>query len=406
MFRSAIAPISSMIILIMGNAFFITYTSIRLNLEGHSVKLIGYVTSAYFAGLLVGSLKSSKLIERVGHIRAYAAFAAILSILPMIQANLQLAWTWIVIRFLVGFFIAGLFINIESWLLGISAQDNKGKIFAIYMTSYYASQGIAQFFLNISNPTSIMPFVVIMILSALSIIPVCITKISAPIIKEPSYLNISKLIKITPLGVIACAFAGFISGPVYGLFPVYAEKLGLSIPQISQVIGITIFSGLIFQFPLGQLSDHIDRRKVIIFISFALLVIAFLNVLNSVYSFLPILLLFATFGGFSFTIYPLSLSHASDVIEQKDLVSATAGLVLIYSIGAIIGPIIASYSINFFGGKGLFIYLSTMALLLVIYSLYQVIKKSPIPKDKKVQYTNIPSTTLICSKLDSKSKKE
>lgn len=373
--KATIAPVLSLIILFMGNSFFLTYTSIRLKIEGSSTEIIGYATAFYFAGLLFGSFKCNKIIEKVGHIKSYASFAAMIAVLAAFQAIFLNPLFWLVIRFLVGFFIAGLFINIESWLLNQSSQNNKGKILSIYMISYYASQSIGQLLLNLSNPKTITPFAIIIILSAFSMVPICMSKIKDPIIEKNSPFNIFQLFKTAPIGGFGSLIAGFISGPIYGLIPIYVKEIGFSISQTSTVMSFTILGGILLQLPIGQLSDKIDKKKILLIVSFLTAIFAFLISIKSTYSFLSISLLLTSFGALSFSIYPVSTTHTSDISDQKNIVSAIASLCLSYSIGAIFGPVIASYSMKIFGAKGLFIYLSSMSISLFIYSYFYLLKK-------------------------------
>jgi MFS family permease len=402
--KSLIAPITGQVILVMGNSFFITFTSLRLKIEGHSIEVIGYITAAYFAGLLLGSLKLNKFIERVGHIRAYATFASLFAVVTLLQALDGNIFLWLSSRFLIGYFMAGLFITIESWLLASATPEIKGKILSIYMLCYFASQGIAQLLINIAPPSTLLPFIIITLLGTISIVPVCITKIKAPVISEPSYFKISKLLKISPLGFFGAFCAGLITGPNYGLIPIYLKGHGFSLEEISLGMGITILGGLILQWPLGHLSDHIDRRKVIFLTSFAIFIISTIIGINSIYSFLPFFILLFIYGGFSFVLYPLSMTHTSDKVEKKDLISTIAVLSLTYSIGAIVGPIIASYSMNFLGPKGLFFYVAIVGILIGSFSFFNIIKKKSLPQEDKGKYKNIPRTSPIIGNLNNPKK--
>ena len=358
----------------MGNSLFVTFTSIRLKMEGYSIKIIGITTAAYFAGLLLGSLRCNKIIERVGHIRAYAIFASLMAFFVTLQSMVSGAWMWMIVRFLSGFLIAGLFVTIESWLLSKSTIHTKGKIFSIYLISYYAAQGIGQLLLNVADPMSILPFAIIVMLSAISIVPVCISKNEAPIIKEASYINIFKLSKVVPLAIIGSLLAGAIAGPIYGLTPIFIKEIGFSLSEMSKAMSITIFGGLLLQWPIGQLSDIIDRKKVLFAVSFLTNLMCIAIILNSIYAFSPTTLLLAVLGGFSFTIYPLCLTHTTDKIDSKDIIASMAAMSLLYSIGAVIGPIVASYMMQYMGPHGLFVYMSLVCSILGFFGMYYVVK--------------------------------
>lgn len=399
--KSVIAPIASLAILVMGDALFVTHTSVRLKMGGYSINTIGYIVGGYFAGLLIGSFCWNRIIERVGHIRAYTAMATLLTVLAMFQALSLKIWIWALVRFAGGICIGGLFVVIESWLLAKSTPTTKGKVLSIYMISFYASQGLSQFLLNVADPFSIVPFAIVVILSAISIIPVSITKMSAPIIQEPSNLKIYKLFKTCPLGMLTCVFSGFLLGPIYGLVPVYTKEIGMTIEQIAYASSSIILGGFLFQWPIGQISDKLDRRKVISLTGFcAALCALIITFLNSSSAFLLFLFL-AMYGGFSFTVYPQGISHGSDTVEAKDLIAATAGFSIAYSVGAIIGPMIASFSMTLFGPKGLFIYSATVSAALGLMAIITAYQKSSVTvKEKK---SSSPTNYSISQNLEAES---
>lgn len=397
--RSVFAPILSVTILTMGNALLITFTSLTLKMENHTVQTVGYISALYFFGLVIGAFFCNRLIERVGHIRAYTIFAAFASALVMTQAIFLEVWMWGIIRFFMGISIAGLFATIESWLVAKSTIETKGKVLSIYMIAFYLSTGLSQLLLNVADPSTIIPYALIVIFCAISIVPVSITRIQAPVIEEPSYLNIFKLFKMTPLGVIGCIMSGFILGAIYSLVPVFADELNFSFKQISFCSSVTILGGFVLQWPIGQFSDLFDRRKVLSLVGFGTAIISFIIFLNSVHSFAFLLILLAILGGFAFTIYPLSLSHGSDRVLPKYIVSASASFGLSFSLGAVIGPILGSYFMDFFGPKGLFIYIGLVGLSVGIYSFYRTFKAQGVLKEDKTRYRNVHQTSHVGSEL-------
>lgn len=382
--RSVMTPIASLVILCMGNALFVTYTSVRLKMDGYTINTIGYVVGAYFAGQLVGSYFSGRLIERIGHIRAYAVLATSMTALAMLQAMFLQIWMWALVRFLGGICIAGLFIVIESWLLAKSTKKTKGKVLSLYMSSYYAAQGLGQLFLKVADPISVVPFAIVVILSAISIIPISITNTSAPIIKERSSLNIFMLLKKCSLGIYTCTISGLLLGPIYGLIPIFAKDRGMNLNGISYAACLTILGGFALQWPIGKLSDKIDRRRVISLIGFATALTALVITFIPAYSEIMIFVTLAIFGGFSFTVYPLGIAHCSDSIEEKDIISAVAILSIAFSVGSIIGPVIASYTMDFLGPRGLFVYCAFIGAALGLLSLLKSYQKNTLPQEEKM----------------------
>ena len=390
----------SLFILIVGNGFLMTLAPVRAGLEGFSPEISGYLAAAYFAGILIGALRINKIIEGVGHIRAFAFFASIISILTLLQGIFVYPVVWIAIRFLFGLSIAGIFITIESWLLVKSSAKMRGIALSIYMTVFYAAQSTGQLFLGVFDPRSLFPFCFIVILASLSVLPLAITKTKAPIVEEQSVLSPWKLFKISPLVVIAAVFSGLILGPIYGLLPIYAQELNYSTNQISWIMGSVIFGGLIFQWPIGMISDKIDRRKVLLFSSICASLLALVMVFFPHTTFYYFIAFITLFGGFCFVLYPLSVSHACDQVESKDIVATTGAVLLSYGVGSILGPILASYGMRLFGVNALFYFLFGIAGGLACITFFRIIIKVPIPQEEKLPYSNMPQTTPIASELD------
>jgi MFS family permease len=403
--KNIIAPIISLIIMTLGNGLFTTYVSVRLKLAHQPTEIIGFMIAVYFAGFVIGSIRINRLIERIGHIRSFACFASLITVATMVQGMFPLIWVWMVMRFLTGLLTAGLFITIESWLLAQSSIKTKGKILSVYMLTFYAAQAAGQFLLDIADPYSIIPFAITIILASFSIVPICMTRATAPIMQEPSYLHIFHLLKISPVGVIGCVIAGLILGSIYGLLPTYSQDFGMSIKEVAMVMGTTIFGGLLLQWPIGFISDHIDRRKVLFTICFltTILSIIIASITNTGIYFLVLSLIF---GGFSFTLYPLSICHASDLLDYKDIVSATAALSLAYGVGAILGPIMASYMMKYLGPNGLFYFFAIVSFILGLYTTIKTFRVAPVPVEEKVTYRNIPRTTPIAGELNPESEEK
>lgn len=380
-----------------------TFSTVRMRLEGESTGMIGLITATYYFGLFIASFRVDKLIEKIGHIRAFATFAAFNAALIMIQGLYVDAWAWAVLRFFAGIAIAGLFITIESWLLVKSTRETRGKILSIYMISYYAALGAGQYLLDVANPRDLTLFCIAVIFSAFSVIPICTTRQTGPVLQEPSLFNIFKLCRISPLGVIGSILSGMILATVYGLAPIYAQEVGLSVSEVANFMGLTIFGGLILQWPLGQFSDHYDRRKVLLYSSIITAALCLLIMLVGNYVPILLLALVCAFGGFSFALYPLCISHACDLVETKDTVAATGGLLLAYGVGSVVGPNIAPFFMSLMGPAGLFAYFLVISGLLALATIWRMQVRAPTPQDEKVPYSNIPRTTPLAGELDPRS---
>ncbi len=391
------APLLSLFIFILGSGLFTTLLTVRLHHEGVSALFIGSVSSAYYAGLAYGSFKIERYIIRVGHIRSFAAFASLLATISFLQGAFLNHWVWLILRFIGGFATAGIFIVVESWLLSLGNTKIRGQILALYMISLYAAQALGQFMINLSDPNTIMLFALTAMLCSLSIIPIALTKIPSPEISEPSSLDFKKLFSVSGSGVMGSFCSGLVLGAIYGLLPlVIMQKTG-NTSDVGLLMALVIFGGMFLQYPVGKLSDYIERRLVLLILS-SLTILTSASVIyffGGSYSLYVILFIF---GGLAFTIYPVSISHACDSLDQKDIISGTQGILLAYSFGATAGPFIAPIFMHIFGSNGLFFYVMTVSGLLTVFLSW---RKASIPSTPQEEsFIVIPQTSPITAEMD------
>lgn len=401
--KTTFVPLLSLFIFILGSGLFTTLLTVRLHNEHASTLIIGAMTGAYYAGLAYGSFKIERYILAVGHIRAFAAFASFLTVVSLTQGLFINPWGWLVLRFLAGLATAGIFIVIESWLLSVGDASGRGKILAFYMISLYAAQALGQLMINISDPNTLTLFALIAILSSLSVIPISLTKIPAPEISEPSSLNFIKLFKASASGLLSSLCAGLILGAIYGLLPLVIMQKTASTSNVGLFMALVIFGGMFLQYPVGKLSDFIERRFILLVLSVLTVIVSFLMT----YSFDNVYLAYAvTFllGGLTFTLYPVSISHTCDSLDQKDIVSGTQGVLLAYSIGATIGPFIAPAFMHTTGSNGLFYYLITIGILLTLFLTWRKTQVASVPQDEG--FMVMPQTTPITAELDPRGETE
>lgn len=398
-----LAPLLSLFIMTLGNGLYSTLVSVRLHLDGNHSFIIGVVTAAYYGGFMGGSFRSEHFIARVGHIRAYAAFASMLALVTLLPGIITDPYTWIVFRFVSGFCVAGLYIVIESWVIACGTPTTRGQMLAIYMIALYGAQASGQFLLNLADPRTLEPFSIAAILSSISVIPLSMTYLSSPRIEEPSALNIKRLYRISPSGVLGGFAAGLILGAVYGLLPLYISQTGYDLSDIALFMGLTIFGGMALQYPLGRLSDFISRRTVLLFCGASLLGVSIAILLFGPYFRLLLMALLFVFGGLSFALYPLSISHTCDYVDSEHIVAATQGLTLAYGFGAMVGPVLAPTVIHFFGARGLFIYFAIIAGILAVFFGWRRTQKTAVTVGDQQDFIAMPQTTPMMNEMDPRS---
>lgn len=404
----AIKPVRSILLsifmLMAGSGFLATLISLRLNRAGSGTMTIGIVATAYFGGLIIGSLRAGGVVRRVGHIRAFATFVALLSASTLSYVLLSHPLFWMLLRLVDGMCVAGVFVCLESWLNDRAEPQMRGSVLAAYMVALYSGQAIGQLLLGASGALPAIPFQLASILISLAIIPLCLTRSAAPAPMEVSAFSIRSLLAASPLGAWGAVATGLMLGAFYGLAAVHVRRLGLDLPETARFMMFVILGGVALQWPLGRLSDRHDRRQVIIgsFAAAALVSVA----LSLGQEGLWLTGLGALFGGLSFALYPLCVAHCNDRLLETERVAASGRLVLLYSLGAALGPLLAAGAMTAFGTGGLFLFIALCAGLAMTVGLWRQRASEPVPVRYQQDFQVLPRTTPMASLLDPNSADE
>ncbi|GAB4192698.1 MAG: MFS transporter [Simkaniaceae bacterium] len=395
-------PLLSIAFLMLGVGYFTTFVSVRMDLDHNSSFLIGIVQAAYYAGFFIGAIRVERYISRMRHIQAYAFFCSLSTCAILLQGLILSPYAWIAVRFVMGFCIASLWVVIESWMLIISPKKQRGRLLAFYLIALHGSQSLSQFFLDFVDTMSLAPFIVTSFLGALSVLPVTSTKGSMPELEEATPENIFKIFNAAPLGVTGCLISGFIAGAVYTFLPVYAQDLQLS---VSLIVSTYIAGGLILQWPIGILSDLFARGKILLLICLLTAVFSFPMIFVTS-NFLFILGLAFLIGGFSFTIYPVSLALVCDRYSAESITSLTSKMFFAFGLGAVIGPLMVPGFLALFPHIGLFVYLMAISIILVVIGLISMFIRKPVPKEEQENFVALPRNTPIAYELDPRYEEE
>ena len=405
----AIQPVRSLLLsifmLMAGSGFLATLISLRLNRAGSGTMTIGIVATAYFGGLIIGSLRAGGVVRRVGHIRAFAAFVALLSASTLSYALWTQPLFWMLLRLIDGICVAGVFVCLESWLNDRAEPQMRGSVLAAYMVALYSGQAIGQLLLGASGALPAIPFQIASILISLAIIPLCLTRSSAPAPVEASAFSIRSLLAASPLGAWGAVATGLMLGAFYGMAAVHVRRLGLDLAETARFMMIVILGGVALQWPLGRLSDRHDRRRVIVG-SFAIAALVSLALSIIGVGGLLLMSLGALFGGLSFALYPLCVAHCNDRLLETERVAASGRLVLLYSIGAALGPILAAGFMTVAGTAGLFLFIACCAGLAMMVGLWRQRASEPVPDQYQQEFQIMPRTTPMAALLDPNSADE
>jgi MFS family permease len=384
-------------LLTAGNALLGTLVSVRMTIEGFPRLVSGLVMSAYFAGFVLGSIHASRIIDRVGHIRAFAAFAAALGVAATLQALVVSPLPWIALRAASGFAIAGQLKVAESWLNTTATTANRGRVFSIYVIAVYLAFGGGQFMLALGDPRDLTLFLVAVLLFSASILPIVLTAATAPGTPPTPRLHLRRISAAAPLGLAGALAAGVSVGAVQAIGPQFASELGLSVPRISQFMGVFFLSGILLQWPVGRLSDRMDRRRVLAAMALvgALACVALATIEHR--SFVVLLGLAVLGGGTLATIYPLSVAHANDRLRTESVVATTSTLLLAYGTGAATGPVLATTVMTGLGAAGLFYTSAVPCTVLAGYAVFRMRHYAAVDQSR---FEGVAQTTPAVLELD------
>ena len=389
LFKKILAPSLALITIMIGVSYLSSFLSLRVVSDGYPLFYSGILYSSYCAGMMVGALYLKAIIFSKGHSRAFSIFAGTISLVILLQSFTLLPEMWILFRFLTGISAAGLFIVIESWILLLSNKKNRGIALAIYMVAIYLGMSIGQYGLSLVPINSVLPFNLALLFCVAAILPICTIKTDAPTLEESKSIHALELLKKIPLGFLGNLTSGLLLGAFYALAPVFAKHSGFSLLQISTIMAVTIFGGMVLQWPIGKLSDIFPRRHIIILICICTFIFSVLLCIYHLHSFIILLQLLFILGGFIFTLYPISITYCCDFYDESGLTSISAAALLFYGLGCIIGPILAS-AFMYFAPWGIFIYFATLSGLLGIFAIYREQKAPAPPKEHSENFEAHP----------------
>jgi MFS family permease len=400
------ALLTGVLLLQIGNGLFGTLVGVRIQLAGLPAILAAGMSSAYFVGLMLGSLYGHVFISSVGHIRAFAAFAAVCA--TMTLAFVLAGWPgfWIVFRLAFGFSIAVVFVVIESWLNARATNETRGGVLAVYMLAVYLALGGGQLALELYPLEDDRLFVLAGLLLCASLVPVALTRTSVPVLEKPELLSPVALYRISPLGVVSSFGSGMILGPFYGLTPKLVLSLGEGALPVSMFMAAAIFGGVLLQWPLGRLSDRVDRRVLIAVVHVALAAVAaglgFAGLLPA----WLLALAGAAYGGIAFVTYPLGVAHTNDFVKPGQLLAASGGLLFAYSIGAAIGPLLAGALMDGFGDWTLYPFMAVVAAATALFAVWRATIRPAMDVGAQAPFVAVPRTTVAAVELYPHSEEE
>lgn len=393
-FKSTWSLFFGMTLLMLGNGLQGTLIGWRASFEGFNSSTIGWIMTAYYIGVLGGSFLTTRFIRQVGHVRVFAALASLASAAVLVQALFIDPLIWIAMRLITGFCFAGIFVIVESWLNERSDNETRGMVLSIYLFISLGGLAGGQLLFNLADPSGLFLFILGSILLSMALVPVLLTPTDAPEIIEYESMNPRKLFRLAPAGVASIMLSSVAVGVMIGMGPVYAAAEGMSTARVAVFMSVFLTFGAIAHIPLGWLSDRVDRRLVILgacgTATLLSIVLATISVNSSLF-----ILIFGCLGAMVLPIYSLGGAHTNDRLRPEQMANASGTIVLIYGIGAAIGPISMGYIIKLFGNVSFIYYLGVINLITALLLIYWIIQRDAVPDEEQVDYQLAPAQATV-----------
>jgi MFS family permease len=362
--------------------FFGTFISLRVPLENFGETISALVLSGYYTGYTIGAVCSASIIERVGYTRAYAALAGLAVVGTAVMPLAINGPVWLILRAVVGFGCAGLFITTDGWLSAKAAPTERGRVLSIFRVGIFIALAIGQILISQVDVRGPAAFNVSIAILATALALVSVTRAEPPRIAARTVLPYGKLTLVAPVASVGAVVSGLVTGAFYALVPAWMQARGNDATTIGLVMLAAVFGGLAFQIPVGRLSDRLDRRLVLVGLCLGLVgtSIALVYLPRTLLAVLPTAFLF---GGFLATLYPVCIAHAHDRMRGEQTVAVSSRLILLFGIGSIFGPLLGTIFVASFGLNGVLILMAGAAFILAFIAAARSLILPPVPHVKR-----------------------
>lgn len=395
--RSSWALLLGIMLLMVGNGIQGTLLGVRGGIEGFSTLTMSMVMSAYFAGFLIGSRAAPWMIQRVGHVRVFAALASFISAGLILFPVVAHPAVWIALRLLIGLCFCGVYVVAESWLNNAADNENRGKALSLYLVVQMIGIVSAQGLLAAGDPSGFILFIIPSVLVSISFAPILLSISPAPPFETTKPMSIWQVYRVSPLGFVGIFLMGGVYSGLFGMASVFGYAAGLTVQQISIFVAAIYVGGLLLQFPIGSLSDRMDRRSLIV-LAAAIGAVASLVLAAGMWQGDLVLLSVGSFviGGMANPLYALLLAYTNDYLESDDMAAASGQMLFVNGVGAVLGPLVTGWMMAQVGPGGFFYFLTICLAALALYGLYRMTQRaSPAVSATGVYAPILPSATPV-----------
>ena len=381
--RSSWALLLGFGILMLGDGLQGSLIPIRADREGFTTSMTGLMMSSFYAGFLTGSVLTPRLVGSVGHIRVFAALAALASAAILVHAVYVDFYVWSSLRLVSGFCFAGLYVVAESWLNDRATNESRGKVLSLYMLVTYIGVGIGQLLLNLASPMAFQLFILVSVLVSVAVLPLLLSAGSPPAFSHAAGIRLRDLYRSSPLGVVGTFIEGLVTATFFALGPVYAQRLGLDVAGISFFMTAGVVGTILLQWPIGALSDRFDRRIVLTVVTSLAALAAFGCAWLSGLGLWWMLAAVAGFCGLSLPLYSVCIAYTNDHLQPEQMIAASGSLVLVSGIGAVIGPLLVALFMDSLGPDYFFYVIGLAHLLTAVFAVYRMLRRESVALEQQ-----------------------
>jgi MFS family permease len=382
-------------ILALGHGLHGSLIGIRAAAENFDTATTGFIMSGYSLGLILSAYLTPRTVAYVGHIRVFAAFAAIVSTCVLFIPLWVDPAFWFAMRFVAGVCTSGLYIVAESWLNDASSNKNRGKILSVYMTLTFGAMGLGQLLLNIHDQSGFVRFIAVSALVSLALVPISLMRSEPPSIEATRGVSVVDIYRASPLATVAVFANGLGQSAFFSMGAVFGIGIGLSLPYISLMMALPPLAVILSQYPLGALSDRFDRRAMVTGLAFVAAGLCALAIPASAISNFALIGIVVAFGAIALPIYSLVLAYANDHLSRDQMLGASSKMILLYGLGAILGPVLAGAFMRQFGAIGFMIYLMLVYGATGVFALFRTMRRPIVPKEQGSVVQVSPVTTAV-----------
>ncbi len=389
------ALLLGILLIMLGNGMQFTLIGLRGGIEGFSATALAVVTSAYFAGFLSGARFTPVLIRRVGHVRVFAALGSFMSAALISFPLVTEPWAWTLLRLLVGFCMSGIYVTAESWLNDASTNETRGQVLAAYMISQTLGIIGAQWLLTLGDAGTSVLFIGASILVSISFAPILLSASRTPTTEVARPMPLRELFFQSPLGTVGIFLLGSVYATQSGMGAVFGSQIGMPADQIALFVAMLFAGALVLQYPIGWLSDRMDRRRLIFGASAAGVLFCAVGFISGGQVWFLMLSAFIA-GGVTTPLYALFLAYTNDFLTTEQMPAASGGLVFTFGLGAIAGPLATGFGMERFGPFTFWLVLGATFAGIALYALYRMTKRAAVPVAETESYLGVlPTATPV-----------